>query len=203
MTTRERAILGLDLGTNEVKAGLVTLDGRLLGLARAGFPIDRLRDPGWAEQDPGAWWAAIVSAVRALRRAGPRPRSSRSAWTATARRSSRSTRAARPTRPAITWLDTRSTARGGRAGRGDRRPRLGPRGPAGRALGRAPRAGRGRRDALVPRDLGVAGVPARRRRGVAADPRPARPGSGGRRRHRACRPTSCRRPARPARSSAS
>ena len=37
---RERAILGIDLGTNEVKSGLVTLDGRLLASARAGYPTD-------------------------------------------------------------------------------------------------------------------------------------------------------------------
>ena len=37
MSAREPAVLGLDLGTNEVKAGLVTLDGRLLGLARSGY----------------------------------------------------------------------------------------------------------------------------------------------------------------------
>ena len=33
MTAREPAVLGLDLGTTEVKAGVVSLDGRLLALA--------------------------------------------------------------------------------------------------------------------------------------------------------------------------
>ena len=66
MSGRERAVLALDLGTNDIKAGLVTLDGRLLGLARAGYPIDLSGGPGWAEQDPGAWWSAVVGAVRAL-----------------------------------------------------------------------------------------------------------------------------------------
>ncbi len=67
MTTREPAVLGLDLGTAEVKAGLVTLDGRLLALARSGYALDTDGGPGWAEQDPGAWWSAVVSAVRTLR----------------------------------------------------------------------------------------------------------------------------------------
>ncbi len=67
MTEREPAVLGLDLGTAEVKAGLVTLDGRLLALARSGYALDTDGGPGWAEQDPGAWWSAVVSAVRALR----------------------------------------------------------------------------------------------------------------------------------------
>ena len=67
MSGREPAILGIDLGTTEVKAGLVTFDGRLLALARAGYALDVSGGPGRAEQDPGAWWSAVVTAVRALR----------------------------------------------------------------------------------------------------------------------------------------
>jgi len=67
MTARMQAILGLDLGTTEVKAGLVTLDGRLLALTRSGYDLDSSGGHGWVEQDPGAWWSAVVSAVRALR----------------------------------------------------------------------------------------------------------------------------------------
>lgn len=66
MTSREPVILGLDLGTTEVKAGLVTLDGRLLALTRSGYELDARGGHGWAEQDPGAWWSAVVTAVRAL-----------------------------------------------------------------------------------------------------------------------------------------
>jgi xylulokinase len=62
-------VLGIDLGTTEVKAGLVTLDGRLLALARAGYGLEVGHGPGWAEQDPGAWWSAVVGAVRQLHRA--------------------------------------------------------------------------------------------------------------------------------------
>jgi xylulokinase len=106
------AILGLDLGTTEVKAGLVTVDGRLLGIARAGYGLAVGHGPGWAEQDPGAWWSAVVSAVRQLHQAtvdepldiiaigvdghGPTlaPVDGRG----------------EATRPAITFLDTRSAA---------------------------------------------------------------------------------------------
>ena len=63
---RTPAILGLDLGTTEVKAGLVDLDGRLLAIARVGYGLEVGHGPGWAEQDPGAWWSAVVGAVRAL-----------------------------------------------------------------------------------------------------------------------------------------
>lgn len=63
------AILGIDLGTTEVKAGLVALDGRLLAIARARYGLEVGHGPGWAEQDPGSWWSAVVGAVRALHRA--------------------------------------------------------------------------------------------------------------------------------------
>jgi xylulokinase len=108
MTRRERAILGIDLGTNEVKSGLVTLDGRLLASARAGYPTELGRQPSWAEQDPGAWWAAVVQTARELAALdeaeivavcadghGPTLVAVDAGGNAT--------------RPAITWLDTRAT----------------------------------------------------------------------------------------------
>ena len=123
MTAREPAILGLDLGTTEVKAGLVTLDGRLLALARSGYGLDTSGGHGWVEQDPGAWWSAVVSAVRALRAAdlaevvaigvdghGP------TLVAVDAR--------GEATRPAITFLDSRATAEAARARARDRRPGL-------------------------------------------------------------------------------
>ena len=60
------AILGIDLGTTEVKAGLVGLDGRLLAIARAGYGLEVGHGTGWAEQDPGLWWSAVVGTVRSL-----------------------------------------------------------------------------------------------------------------------------------------
>ena len=64
--SRETAVLAIDLGTTEVKAGLVGLDGRLLGLARAGYATSADPATGRAEQDPDAWWGAIGLAVREL-----------------------------------------------------------------------------------------------------------------------------------------
>ncbi len=105
---REPAVLGIDLGTTEIKAGLVSLDGRLLGLARSGYALDVSGGHGWAEQDPGSWWSAVVGAVRALRvhdvevvaigvdGHGP------SLAAVDAR--------GEATRPAITFLDTRASA---------------------------------------------------------------------------------------------
>ena len=107
--TREPAILGIDLGTNEVKAGLVTLDGLLLASARAGYAMELGGETGWAEQDPAAWWDAVVATIRELVARdvaqvvgvcadghGPTLVAVDAAGEAT--------------RPAITWLDTRSTS---------------------------------------------------------------------------------------------
>lgn len=64
--SRETAVLAIDLGTTEVKLGLVALDGRLLGLVRAGYATDADPPSGRAEQDPEAWWGAITLGVREL-----------------------------------------------------------------------------------------------------------------------------------------
>jgi xylulokinase len=112
MSRREQAIVGIDLGTNEVKAGLVTLDGRLLASARAGYPTELAGGAGRAEQDPAAWWAALAMATRELKANeiadvvavcadghGPTLVAVDGAGQAT--------------RPAITWLDTRAAAEAG------------------------------------------------------------------------------------------
>lgn len=109
MTTSRPVILGLDLGTTEVKAGLVDLDGGLIAMARAGYGLEVGHGPGWAEQDPGAWWSAVVGAVRALRPADPVD------IVAIGVDGHGPTLAAvdergEATRPAITFLDTRATA---------------------------------------------------------------------------------------------
>ena len=103
------AILGLDLGTTEVKAGLVDHEGRLLAIARAGYGLEVGHGPGWAEQDPGAWWSAVVGAVRALHSAEPVD------IVAIGVDGHGPTLAAvddrgEATRPAITFLDTRAEA---------------------------------------------------------------------------------------------
>jgi xylulokinase len=108
---RTPAILGIDLGTTEVKVGLVGLDGRLLGLARAGYPTELGPGPGHAEQDPGAWWAATIDAAREVLA----ERAATTDVVAIAADGHGPTLVAvdaeaRPTRPAIIWLDTRAGA---------------------------------------------------------------------------------------------
>jgi xylulokinase len=57
------AFLGIDLGTSAVKALVVDAEGQVRGTGGAEYPILRPR-PGWAEQDPDAWWDATIAAVR-------------------------------------------------------------------------------------------------------------------------------------------
>ncbi len=106
-------ILAIDLGTTDVKTGLVSLDGRLFGLARAGYPTTRTHH-GVAEQDPDAWWAAVVDTTRRLLAgSGPTPAPAGGAVVAICCVGQGPTLAptdadGRPTGPAITWLDTRA-----------------------------------------------------------------------------------------------
>lgn len=57
------AFLGIDLGTSSVKVLLVDEEGRVRGAGSAEYPLDRPR-PGFAEQDPEAWWRATAAATR-------------------------------------------------------------------------------------------------------------------------------------------
>lgn len=57
------AWLGIDLGTQSVRALLVTADGTVLGSGTA--PLTGRRDGVRHEQDPGEWWAAVCTASRA------------------------------------------------------------------------------------------------------------------------------------------
>jgi xylulokinase len=107
MTARPEVVLGIDVGTTDTKAGLVTLDGRLVALARANHPLRMGPEAGVAEQDPEAWWSATVAAVRELLERAPADVRAIAVDghgpTLTAVDA-----AGRPTRPAITWLDTRA-----------------------------------------------------------------------------------------------
>jgi xylulokinase len=106
--TRPPAVLGLDLGTSQVKALLCAPDGTALGQGTAGYQVSTPR-PGWAEADPGHWWQAACTAVRAA--VGPAP--AEVAGLAVAGQMHGlvlCTERAVVLRPAITWLDRRAEA---------------------------------------------------------------------------------------------
>ncbi len=62
-------VLAIDLGTSGCKAALVTFEGE--ALAWESRAVETILTPGGgAEQDPDAWWSAILDASRALIRRG-------------------------------------------------------------------------------------------------------------------------------------
>jgi len=122
-------LLSIDVGTQSVRALLFDPAGTLL--ARARVPIEPYvsPQPGWAENDPELYWAAVGQACRQLwEMAGVR----RDAIAGVALTTQRGTvvcvdRDGLPLRPAIVWLDERRSE--------GLRPLSGPTGLAFRALG--------------------------------------------------------------------
>jgi len=107
VTDRTPAVLAIDVGTTSAKAGLVGLDGTVLATARAGYELTVGHLPGRAEQDPEAWWSALVATSREL------IEHTRAEVVAVAVDGHGPTMTAvdvdgTPTRQAITWLDSRA-----------------------------------------------------------------------------------------------
>jgi D-ribulokinase len=60
---RQPAWIGIDIGTQSVRAALVASDGTLLGAGAAPLRSER-PGPGLHEQDPEGWWVALGHATR-------------------------------------------------------------------------------------------------------------------------------------------
>jgi xylulokinase len=58
-------VLGVDVGTSALKAGLFTLQGEPLASAHAGYAISS-PEPDAREQDPDDWWRGLVAVSRTL-----------------------------------------------------------------------------------------------------------------------------------------
>jgi xylulokinase len=104
----DRFVLAVDLGTGGPKVALVGHDGRIA--AHAYRPVaTRLLPGGGAEQDPGAWWEAIVSAAgEVLASSAGAARSvvglgCTAQWSGTVACDAEGT----PLRPAVIWMDSR------------------------------------------------------------------------------------------------
>jgi xylulokinase len=63
VTADPRVLVAVDLGTSALKAGVLSPDGRLRGFARVPYPLLLDGTPARAEQDPDAWWTALVRGV--------------------------------------------------------------------------------------------------------------------------------------------
>lgn len=60
--------LGIDVGTSSVKTVLFDRDQRLVGQASEALTVQRPH-PGWSEQDPDTWWAAVEKTIDVLAKA--------------------------------------------------------------------------------------------------------------------------------------
>ncbi|MDX6570098.1 MAG: xylulokinase [Gaiellales bacterium] len=58
-------VVGVDLGTTALKAGLFDADGRMHACGSSPYPIERAR-PEWAEQQPEAWLSALGEVLESL-----------------------------------------------------------------------------------------------------------------------------------------
>ena len=56
-------VLCLDGGTESIRVGIFDCSGGLLSTSSCAYAT-RFPKPGWAEQDPGEWWTALVRAVK-------------------------------------------------------------------------------------------------------------------------------------------
>jgi len=105
-----QVVLGVDVGTSSLKAGLFTLDGTPLGLAQAQYPLS-MAEEGAAEQDPEAWWAALATVSRELMASLDDPaRLAAISIGGQAPTLVATDAELRPTHAAITWLDQRPAA---------------------------------------------------------------------------------------------
>jgi xylulokinase len=103
-------VLAVDLGTGGPKVALVSSSGRIA--ASASVPVElHLLPGGGAEQDPAAWWSAIVAAARDALGNASVPASSvvgvgcTAQWSGTVAVDVDGT----PLRPAVIWMDSRGS----------------------------------------------------------------------------------------------
>jgi FGGY-family pentulose kinase len=102
-------VIGVDVGTEGVRVGVFDLEGTPLAFASEPYEL-RHPHPGWAEQDPDAWWSALVAATRrAVTASGVSPESIRALSAgATSCTVVALDRRERPLRPAMIWMDVRA-----------------------------------------------------------------------------------------------
>jgi len=102
-------LLGVDVGTTNVKAVAATPDGRVVACAETGHPTLFPR-PGWAEQDPENWWRGLVRVTREVL-AAPSVETDRIAGIGLSGQGCAVTllgRGGDVLRPAVIWMDSRA-----------------------------------------------------------------------------------------------
>ena len=56
-------LLGIDIGTSACKIAIFEENGNVVASGNGDYPVYYPK-PGWAEQNPDEWWAAVCKAVR-------------------------------------------------------------------------------------------------------------------------------------------
>jgi xylulokinase len=104
----EPLFLGIDVGTSGVKAILVGPEGTVVAARTAPLSLDTPR-PGWAEQDPEAWWVASQAAIQGVLAQQPAARVAAVGISGQMHSSVFLDRAGTVIRPALLWCDGRTT----------------------------------------------------------------------------------------------
>lgn len=106
-----RCIIGVDGGTEGLRAGVFDLSGKALAFASSCYPT-AFPQSGWAEQAPADWWEAMGAAVRqAVRESGVAPAEIVALAVDTTCCSVVMLDAqGLPLRPSLIWMDVRSQA---------------------------------------------------------------------------------------------
>ncbi len=110
-------LIGVDYGTESVRAGIFGLDGYPIAAQSTTYKLTHPR-PGWAEQDPNEWWTALASSIRgAMKQANVSPDAiagiSVDATTCTVVAIDKNDQVIRP---AIMWMDVRAADQAERIG---------------------------------------------------------------------------------------
>jgi FGGY-family pentulose kinase len=110
-TTGRRLVLGLDVGTQSLRAALVDETGRTVAFGVTSIETTYPR-PAWAEQEPLAWWTAAVHAVTMAKEQGNVSADEivGIGLDCTACTVLACDRDGHPLRPALLWMDQRSHA---------------------------------------------------------------------------------------------
>jgi xylulokinase len=101
--------LGLDIGTSGVKAILVAPNGEVEAAVTTHLTLSTPR-PGWAEQDPEAWWHAAITSICGVLAAKPHARVASIGISGQMHSSVFLDRSGQVIRPALLWCDGRTTA---------------------------------------------------------------------------------------------
>ncbi len=102
-------VTGIDFGTESVRVGIFNRVGEPVAFASQPYPLYHPH-PGWAEQKPAEWWAALVTATRAaLDKSGvPREEIVGLGADCTSCTVVAMDEKFQPLRPAIIWMDVRA-----------------------------------------------------------------------------------------------